>query len=417
MNETIQSPQTSTADSVATLVINCGSSSIKFALFAGDKMPKRIWSGALERIGLSGSRFHAVDASGLTIFDDIVSISDHAHALVMLLEILDRHPAGVLPTAVGHRVVHGGPDCDCSLAVDRALVARLRGLVPLAPLHLPHNLAGITALAKLRPDLPQVASFDTAFHDWLPRVARLTGLPKRFEQEGIRRYGFHGLSYEYVIEEIRRRYGDDAVNARIVVAHLGNGASMAAIRGGRSIETSMGFSTLAGLPMGTRCGDLDPGIILYLLTERGLSPRDIERLLYKESGLLGVSGISRDMVDLLARENSLEAGKAIDFFCYRARQHLVALTAPLGGLDRLVFTGGIGANAPTIRSGILRKLDYLGVEVDPAQNAKNDLVISANTSRVHVDVFPSDEEMMIARHTIRMTARMPAKINGTLIAT
>lgn len=407
MIEHIQAWQTSKADSVATLVINCGSSSVKFALFAGDETPKRIWSGALERIGLSGSRFHAVDASGITIVDDIVAIPDHTHALAILLEMLERHPTGLLPTAVGHRIVHGGPDCDCSLPVDCALVTRLRGLVPLAPLHLPHNLAGITALVKLRPDLPQVACFDTAFHDRLPRVARLTGLPSRFEQEGVRRYGFHGLSYEYVIEEIRRRYGDDAANGRIVIAHLGNGASMAAIRGGRSIETSMGFSTLAGLLMSTRCGDLDPGVILYLMIEKGLSPRDLERLLYQDSGLLGVSGISRNMEDLLARENTLEAAKAIDFFCYRARQYLAALTAPLGGLDRLVFTGGIGANAPTIRSGILRKLDYLGIAVDPDRNAQNDLVISTDMSRVHVDVFPTDEELIIARHTVLLLSRAP----------
>jgi acetate kinase len=281
--------------------------------------------------------------------------------------------------------------------VTAALEARLRRLIPLAPLHQPHNLAGIAAVRGARRGLPQVACFDTAFHHTMPRLATLTGLPRALRDEGVRRYGFHGLSYEYVVDALRRA-GTDVDNERIVVAHLGNGSSMCALKGGRSIETTMGFSTLAGLPMGSRCGDLDPGIILYLLAEKGMSVERLERLLYEESGLLGVSGRSRDMQDLLACASEPAAVEAVEFFCYQARRHVAALTAALGGLDRLVFTGGMGANAPAVRAGICTDLAYLGIALDAERNADGARIVSAASGTVAVEAFATDEELVIARH-------------------
>lgn len=391
------------------LIINCGSSSVKFALFAAEEdAPRRLWSGALQRLGLPEGRFVAKGKDGAVVFDEAVDIPNHEAALDLLLSRVEDLASRNALGAVGHRVVHGGDECDCALLVTPVLEGRLRRLVPLAPLHLPHNLAGIAAVKVARPGLPQVASFDTAFHHGLPRLARLTGLPRRFEAEGIRRYGFHGLSYEYVIDELRRRQGDDAANSRIIVAHLGNGASMAAFRGGRSVETTMGFSTLAGLPMGTRSGNLDPGIVLHLLMEKGMTAEQVQQLLYEQSGLLGLSGLSRNMRELLARSDQEAAAvEAVAFFCYQARKHLAALTASLGGLDRLVFTGGIGANAPEIRAGICEGLGYLGIVLDATRNAGGERTISSSGSDVAVEAFPTDEELMIARHVRHVLADRP----------
>ncbi len=391
----------------AILVINCGSSSVKFALFADEESLPRLWVGAIERIGLAEGRFHIADEGGSGIVDETRAIPDHAQALRMLLDALAQHSASVILVAIGHRVAHGGVGCDCPVPVDDALLARLRRLSPLAPLHLPHNLAGIAAVRSVRPDLPQVASFDTAFHHSLPRLAQLTGLPRSYADEGIHRYGFHGLSYEYVMAELQRRHGPTVTNERIVVAHLGNGSSMAAIKDGRSADTTMGFSTLGGLPMGTRSGDLDPGILLYLLTEKGMTAAQVQQLLYKQSGLLGVSGLSRNMQELLARPDSAAATEAIEFFCYQARKHLVALTASLGGLDRLVFTGGIGANAPAVRTRILEGLSYLGLDLDHGRNERNEPIISADSSAVVVEAFATNEELMIARHVRQVSAERP----------
>ena len=391
----------------AILVINSGSSSVKFALFAAEEPLSRLWSGAIERIGLANGRFHAVDANGAPVLDETRDIADHETALSLLLEAVERHPSGVRLAAVGHRVVHGGPDCDCPVIMTVALETRLRQLSPLAPLHQPHNLAGIAAVRRARPGLPQIACFDTAFHHDLPRLARLAALPREFYDEGIRRYGFHGLSYEYVIDALRRD-GVDVDRERIIVAHLGNGASMSAVKGGRSVETTMGFSTLAGLPMGTRCGDLDPGIVLYLLTEKGMTVERVQHLLYEESGLLGLSGLSRNMQDLLARSAEPAAIEAVEFFCYQARRHLAALTAVLGGIDRLVFTGGIGANAPAVRAKVCTGLEYLGIALEDELNASGARLISADASRVAIEAFPTDEELMIARHVQQVLTAQPA---------
>lgn len=385
----------------AILVINSGSSSVKFALFSHEEALTRVLSGAVERIGLASGRFHLVDAAGTTLLEMTQEVDDHERALQLLLDAIERHAEGATLLAVGHRVVHGGADCDCPRLVTVEFEKKLQELVSLAPLHQPHNLAGISAVRAVRPDLPQVACFDTAFHHALPHLAQLTALPRKFHEEGIRRYGFHGLSYEYIADALRDAVSDVA-RERVIVAHLGNGASMCALKGGRSVETTMGFSTLAGLPMGTRCGDLDPGIVLHLLAEKRMSIEQVQHLLYEESGLLGVSGVSRNMQDLLAQSTVPAIAEAIDFYCYQARRHLAALTAALGGLDRLVFTGGIGANAPAIRANICTGLAYLGIELDAALNKGGVRTISANDSRVVVEALPTDEELMIARHVQRV---------------
>lgn len=391
----------------AILVINCGSSSVKFSLFSDEDALLRLQSGAIDGVGLADSRFDVVDGDGASVVSEIRHVPNHAIAVRMLLKALEQHPSGASTVAVGHRIAHGGSECDCPLPVDERLAARLHSLIPLAPLHLPHNLAGIDAIRTIRPDLPQIACFDTAFHHGLPRLARLTGLPSAFAARGIRRYGFHGLSYEYVMTTLGRRDGAAMAKERIVIAHLGSGASLAAVRDGQSIETTMGFSALAGLPMGTRPGDLDPGIVLHLLSEQGMSAERLQHLLYEESGLLGLSGISPDMRDLLARLDVPAAAEAVDFFCYHARKHLAALTACLGGLDRVVFTGGIGAHAPAIRAQICDGLAYLGVALDDGRNARGTGLISAPSSQVAVEVMQTDEELMIARHVRRLLAEPP----------
>jgi acetate kinase len=386
----------------AILVINCGSSSIKFALFSGEPTLPRLFSGAIERIGLTHGHFHASDLSGESVIERQTTLANHREALELLVGTVKQQLTGRMLLAVGHRVVHGGAACDCPHRVTPELEVRLTRLIPLAPLHLPHNLEGIAALREIEPALPQIACFDTAFHHGLPPVAKLTTLPRELRQDGIRRYGFHGLSYEYVVEALRQR-NVDLDRERLIVAHLGSGASMCALRHGRSVETTMGFSTLAGLMMGTRSGDLDPGAVLYVMTEKGLDAAAVQTLLYQRSGLLGVSGVSSDMRELLARRDDAASQEAIDLFCYRARQHLAALTAPLGGLDRLVFTGGIGANAAEIRARICAGLGYLGITLDEDANRAGGATISAPGAAVTVEKMVSDEEHMIARHVQQLT--------------
>jgi len=396
------------SSSSAILVINTGSLSVKFALFDAESDLRRLFAGALERIGLPHARFHLKDTAGSTIFDEEVALPDHREALRHLIRASQERLDGKALVAVGHRVVHGGPDCDCPLPVTRELEARLKRLIPLAPLHQPHNLAGISAVREIAPHLLQIACFDTAFHHGLPRIAQMMSLRREFQTREIRRYGFHGLSYEYVVEVLRER-GIDIENERIIVAHLGNGASMCAIKHGQSIETTMGFSTLAGLVMGTRTGDLDPGAVLYLMSEKGMNADAMQHLLYERSGLLGVSGVTSDMHDLLGRHDDRAAREAIELFCYRARCWLAALTAVLGGLDWLVFTGGIGANAPEIRGRICDDLSYLGIETDDGANSAGASTISTPKSTVTVQVVASDEEGMIARHVLRLAAD-PARV-------
>ena len=389
------------------LTLNAGSSSLKFALFTASGHPRRLWSGAIDRIGLPGAHFQLSDARRTVVLDEPGSLDSHEAALIRLLSAIASLPGSLDLVAVGHRFVHGGPECDCPKRVTPALLARLRRLSSLAPLHIPAILAGIEAVQSARPDLPQVACFDTSFHHDLPRLARMTALPRAYAADGIRRYGFHGLSYEYIMKSLRK----DGVNTeaeRIIIAHLGNGASMAAIRGGQPIETSMGFSTIAGLPMGTRPGDLDPGILLYLMQEKGLKPGQVADVLYHQSGLLGISGISRNMQDLLDSRDE-NAAEAVEYFCYQARLHLARLTGGLGGLTRVVFTGGIGENSAEIRGRICADLGYLGISLASHANKSGNTVISKPTSRVTVEVRATDEEMMIACHVAAQlnAARVP----------
>ena len=386
----------------ALLVLNAGSSSLKFSVFF-DEDPPRLWlRGIFEELG-GHARFHARAGGGIIAekdFGDGAALG-HDGAVDYLLSWGrgvhgEQHEMGV-----GHRVVHGGTRFVEPVLVDAATLDALEALVPLAPLHQPHNLAAIRAVARRSPSLPQVACFDTAFHATQPPVARAFALPRRYAEEGVRRYGFHGLSYEYVAS-VLPGVDERAATGKTVILHLGNGASMCAVDGGRSVATTMGFSTLDGLVMGTRCGSIDPGVLLYLV-EHGMDARGLERLLYEESGLRGVSGGTSDMRELLERSDPA-AAEAIDLFVYRAARELGSLAASLGGLDALVFTGGIGENAAPIRARICRDAAWLGLELDEEANARGGPRLSCEDSRVKAWVVPTNEELGIATHTRRLLA-------------
>jgi acetate kinase len=381
------------------LVINAGSSSIKFAVFTdgGRPEPKLLFKGQMEGLG-SDPSFQVRDATGRKIDERDEwprgSTLNHVGALRYILDWLDDCASEVKIEAAGHRVVHGGLDYDRAVRLDEGVIADLERLIPLAPLHQPHNLAAIRALAEVAPKLPQVACFDTAFHRTQPRVAQLFALPRALIESGVRRYGFHGLSYEY----IAHRLPETLPEARkVVVAHLGSGASMCALQDGRSVESTMGFTAVDGLPMGTRTGGMDPGVVLYLMQDRGYDARTIEKLLYKESGLLGVSGISNDMRDLLESDD-LHAAEAVELFVYHVGKHLGALASALEGLDALVFTAGIGENAPIVRERVCRRAEWLGVRLDEEANSRGGPRISTLDSPVPVWVIPTNEELMIALH-------------------
>jgi acetate kinase len=394
----------------AILVLNAGSSSLKFSVYAlGAKGRLSLDSqGQIDGIG-TRPHFLAEDAEGLSLGDEAFEIpgSDgHGHALRKLGGWLRERLADDRLVAAGHRVVHGGPDFAVSVAIDAAVLARLEGLVPLAPLHQPHNLAAIKAIQTHMPDLPQVACFDTAFHRGHPELADWFALPRRFYDEGIRRYGFHGLSYEY-IASVLPEVAPEIASGRVVVAHLGSGASMCAMAAGRSMDSTMGFTALDGLPMGTRCGALDPGVVLHLSRAHGMDAGAIEHMLYHDCGLEGVSGISNDMRDLLASDDP-RAAQAIDLFVWRIGRELGALAAVLGGLDGLVFTAGIGERAPEIRERVCTRAAWLGIELDHAANRAGGPRISTDGSQVAVYAIPTDEELMIARHTLAVLRRPPA---------
>ncbi len=383
------------------LTINSGSSSLKFALFEmGDAETLRL-VGKLEGIGLGGSgRFAARDGEGTSLVDESSQLDDHEAALSRLFAWLKDRPEHGELDAVGHRVVHGGSRHARPERITPEVMASLHELVPLAPDHLPQEIRAIEAVGRAYPDLPQVACFDTAFHRTMPAVAQAFGLPGDLAREGVFRYGFHGLSYEYIIGELRKQAGPAAAGGRVIVAHLGNGASLAAILGGKSVDTTMGFTPAGGLVMSTRSGDLDPGILIYLLRHRGLDAEELDQVVNKRAGLLGVSGTSADMRELLQREDQdPHAADAVALFCRQARKFVGALAAVLGGLDTLVFTAGIGENAPPVRGRICEGLEFLGVRVDSERNRRNDAVISPDGAPVTVRVMGTDEERMIARHT------------------
>jgi acetate kinase len=382
------------------LVLNAGSSSIKFAIFAGDGQPERsglLCEGQCEGIGHQG-HLHAKDGAGRSILDEHLSAeTSHEEALAKLLSWLQGQFPGSMLVAAGHRVVHGGSVYDGPVRIDAAVAAELKRLIPLAPLHQPHHLEAIDAVARLHPDLPQIACFDTAFHHTQPAIATTFALPRRLTQEGVRRYGFHGLSYEYIAGVLPEITGPEVAGGRVIVAHLGSGASLCALQARRSIATTMGFTALDGLMMGRRCGSIDPGVLLYLMQEKGMSADAVSHLLYHDSGLLGVSGISDDMRTLLESAEPA-AREAIDLFAYRIGREVGSLAAALGGLDALVFTAGIGEHAPAIRRLACQNTAWLGVELDEAANEAGGPRITRPRSRVSAWVIPTDEDLIIARH-------------------
>ncbi|HUI22439.1 MAG TPA: acetate/propionate family kinase [Methylocella sp.] len=383
------------------LVLNAGSSSIKFSLYAAleaglDEKP--LCAGAIDGIGHE-ARFHAAGNKNAVLIDKILSdAKTHEAALFALLRWLEHRFTANHLRAVGHRVVHGGSRFIAPTLINEEVITSLRKLIPLAPLHQPHHIAAIEAVAQLHPELPQIACFDTAFHHAQPKVATWFALPRQLHEEGVRRYGFHGLSYEYIASVLPHYLGGEAAMGRIVVAHLGAGASMCALKNRQSVATTMGFTALDGLPMGKRCGALDPGVVLYLLTEKKMDAATVADLLYNHSGLLGVSGLTDDMRVLLSARTPC-AEEAIALFVYRIGRELGSLASALGGLDALIFTAGIGEHAAEIRRRVLEDAAWLGVELDTAANEAGGPRLSRSTSRVSAFVIPTDEDLMIARHS------------------
>ena len=383
------------------LVLNGGSSSIRFAIYSSRPQPERLLHGKIERLGLSGTRL----VTGDTV---IKSPRDHRAAFELLLDWLASQPAfaGAGPTfagvaAVGHRIVHGLKHAE-PRRVTPKLLRELNRHSAFDPDHLPGEIGLIEAFARRHPQTPQVACFDTAFHRAMPRVAQLLPIPRRYDAKGIRRHGFHGLSYAYLMEELSR-LDPLAAKGRVILAHLGNGASLAAVHQGRSIDTTMGFSPAGGLVMSTRSGDLDPGLVYYLARTENMTAPQFQRMVNHESGLLGVSGTSSDIRDLCAREAAdPRAAAAVELFCYQTRKHLGAFAAALGGLDTLVFAAGIGENSPLIRERICAPLGFLGITLNKSRNAGNAPLISSDRSRVKVRVIGTDEERMIARSVQRV---------------
>lgn len=377
------------------LALNVGSSSVKFALYAeGVTGPEPRTRGQMDGVG-GPSPLLKIQGEPATPSPDARS---QAAALSAILDRL----ADAAPSirAVGHRIVHGGDAFWAPVRLDAAVLQRLAAFEPLAPLHQPHNLAGVRAAAEALPHAVQIGCFDTGFHWGRPRVEDLFALPRRFYEEGVRRYGFHGLSYEYLAASLRERHPAEA-EGRVILAHLGSGASMCALSGGRSIGSTMGFSALDGLPMGTRCGQLDPGVLLWMMAHKAMSPSEIEGVLYKESGLKGLSGVSGDLRAVEAA-GTPEAEEAIAYFVSRARREIGGLAALLGGLDAIVFAGGIGENAARVRARLCEGLEFLGLRLDPAANAANAERISGAASRVSAFVIPTNEEVMIARHCMAL---------------
>jgi acetate kinase len=384
------------------LTINGGSSSIKFVLYqTGDPLERRL-SGKIDRIGLPGTNLTFSDPTGNQQESRSIAAADHKSAANSLIDWLEEQDDFAAVRAVGHRVVHGMQHTAPEL-VTLELLDELHRLRPYDPDHLPREIELIEALRQRHPKLPQVACFDTAFHRTMPRVAKLLPIPRHFDAKGVQRYGFHGLSYAYLIEELTRLGDPAATKGRVILAHLGNGASLAAVRDGKSIDTSMGFTPTAGLVMSTRSGDLDPGLAPYLARTEQITAKQFYEMVNHQSGLLGVSEISSDMRDLLEQEaGDVRAAEAVALFCYQTKKWIGSFAAALGGLDTLVFAGGIGENAPLVRARICEGLNFLGIELNEARNAKNAAVISTDTSRATVRVIRTDEELMIARSVCRI---------------
>ena len=384
------------------LVLNAGSSSVKFALFTEADEPVLRLRGQVEGIG-SDARMKVKNATAETVLErdlDEAAVASPTDALATIMAALEELAPDEKIDAVGHRIVHGGVAFEGAALLTDDVISELEALTPFAPLHQPHNLAGVTAARQTFPQAQQIGCFDTAFHRSHPWVNDTFALPKELYERGVRRFGFHGLSYEYIVSQMKV----DApfhLDGGVIVAHLGNGASMCAIRGGHSVGSSMGFSALDGLPMGTRCGQLDPGVVLYLMDQMEMSADEIEHMLYRESGLKGLSGISHDMRELLSSSDPA-AARAIDYFIFRIRREIGAMAAVLGGIDAVVFTGGIGENAWQIRERICDDMDWLGIELDEHRNRSSAAVVSSDRSRVRLFVIPTNEELMIARHVVTL---------------
>ncbi len=386
------------------LTINGGSSSIKFALYQVGKPLKRGLHGKVDRIGLSGTNL-SFSAPARNQSESLgLAASDHRSAAKVLIDWLEKQNRFESVRAVGHRVVHGMKHTEPEI-VTQELLDELHRLRPYDPDHLPREIELIEAFRQRHPKLPQLACFDTAFHQTMPRVAKLLPIPRRFDAKGVQRYGFHGLSYAYLLEELARLGDPAATKGRVILAHLGNGASLAAVRDGKSIDTSMGFTPTAGLVMSTRSGDLDPGLAPYLARTEQMTTKQFYKMVNHESGLLGISATSSDMRDLCASEaTDVRAAEAVALFCYQAKKWIGSFAAALGGLDTLVFSAGIGENCPAIRAHICDGLGFLGIELDKARNARNAAVISTAASRATVRVIRTDEELMIARSVCRILA-------------
>ena len=396
------------------LTINCGSSSVKFAVFRLGNNIEPVLRGKVTEIGKAQGHSSARLADSTSLWNAKSSCKNHGSAIEHILNQLENYAELWKISLVGHRIVHGGPDFVSPLALDSVIEAELERLIPLAPMHLPANLAAIAAVRTRLPRAEQFACFDTAFHSNMPENAARTGLPLNMDDGVIRRYGFHGLSYESTLYQLERREGAAALKDRIVVAHLGAGASMAAVHGRRTIDTSMGFSPLSGLPMATRSGDIDPGLILYLLKEEGWTSDELADLLNNRSGLLGQSGTSGDAQILVATNAGKSAEEAIAFFCYQARRHFGALVAAMGGIDRLIFTGGIGEHSPEIRYQICKPLEQcFGTIIDPKKNKSNKPLLSPKNGSVTVEISSADEELMIARHVAELVG---TRQNGEAVA-
>ena len=382
------------------LTINGGSSSIKFAMFEAAGSLNRILGGSIDQIGLSTPTLRVKGLSQEDNFARPVNAENHTVAVDILMDWIKERCGQDGLSAVGHRIVHGGPKYSKPQRITEEIVKELRKLSAFDPEHLPQEILLTEAFHRRLPDLPQIACFDTAFHHDLPCVARLLPIPRRYEAQGVRRYGFHGLSYEYLMKELARLAGSEAAQGRVVLAHLGNGASLAAVKHGKSMDTSMSFTPTAGVPMGTRSGDLDPGLFLYLSRTDGIHPKQFNEMVNFKSGLLGISETSSDMRELLDRETQdVRAAEAVALFCYQVKKWIGASAAALGGLETLVFAGGIGENAPIVRARICEGLEFLGIQLEEKQNLSNAGLISTNASRVAVRVIHTDEEWMIA-HTV-----------------
>jgi acetate kinase len=385
------------------LTINGGSSSIKFALFGPGTPPRRVLAGGIERIGLPDATWHAKGVDEKYNFSRSVVAPDHKAAVGILMDWVDERGGRDALAAVGHRVVHGGPKYSAPQRITPEMVAELRVLQAFDPEHLPEEILLTEAFHHRFPDVPQIACFDTAFHRDLPRVARLLAIPRCYEAQGVRRYGFHGLSYAYLMEELVSVAGPDAARGRVILAHLGNGASLAAVRNGKSVDTSMGLTPASGIPMSTRSGDLDPGLGAYFARTEKMSATQFDQMINFRSGLLGISETSSDMQDLLKSEaHDPRAAEAVAIFCYQVKKCIGAFAAAMGGLDTLVFSGGIGEKAPAVRTRVCDGLSFLGIELDQNRNAETAPWISSGTGRVKVRVIRTDEELMIAKSVMRL---------------